>query len=259
MTEAQGVPVVSQPLQACIPDVYQFDGVGPSDVAKIVAAGYPWAGIILQASNGITAASTWFPAMWKAAGRTGAAGSRYGVDWLRAAYHFFLCNHDPIAQADLLLSTVDAAGGWDDGDLWPAVDIEAAAGNPAVGSPGAAGIVEAGLEAFSHRILTKIGKRPILYAGSYTRDLGIRSRMGCSLLWIPEWDAELNQALIIAMGWDLDSTLFWQVTGNAPAKVPNYPKTTPIGLQDYSVMIRANLPYAQGLAWTRSHTGSRPV
>lgn len=247
-------------LQPCIPDLYMYDGVGPSGIATLVAAGDPWNGVILQAVNGITPASTWFPGMWKAAGRSGAAAPVYGTQkWLRGAYGFFLAAYDPIVQADLLLSTVDAAGGWDDNDLWPCVDVEVAHGNPAVGSPGAAGIIEAGIEAYAHRILTKIGKRPVLYAGSYTRDLGITSRMGCSLLWMPEWDSTLDINLAIRMGWDLNSLLFWQVTGNAPCKVPGYPVTTPIGLQDYSVMVRANLPADQGMAWTLSHNGPRPV
>ncbi len=245
-------------LQPLIPDCWQFDRVKPSDVATLVAAGEPWAGLIMQASNGLTPATSWFPDMWRAARH--AAGARYGVSWMRGAYHNLETLENPIAQADLILATIDASDGWGAGDLWVGVDIEAGTGNPSVDAPNARTIVEAGVSGFADRILQRTGKRPLLYAGSYTRALGITSRMGCGLLWFPEWTGTLDQRLLVAMGWDLNSTLLWQIVGDGSNTAPpGYPHVTPIGPLDLSVMVRANLPYAQGMEWTRTHTGSQPT
>jgi hypothetical protein len=246
--------MITPPLQPLIVDIAKIDAITPQQINTLVAAGYPWAGLAMQCSNGLSMAGAWFNTSWLHAGRIG-VGTRYGVDWFRFPYHYLRIEESPTKQADLALLAVDTAGGWDDGDLWMAVDIERAQ------QPGmvTASQVEAAVSTFAARILARTGRRPVLYAGSYTRDLGITSHMGCSLLWYPQWAPSISWPTVVRMGWDMDTTLLWQVTGNAPATVPGYPQTTPIGLQDYSIMVRANLPAQEALAWTRTHTGARPV
>lgn len=241
-------------LQPLIVDCALMDGVTPSEVAQLVQAGYPWAGLSMQCSNGVAAAGAWFNGAWRASSRE-VVGARYGVDWFRMAYHYFVLGQSPTQQADVALAAIDSAGGWDDGDLWLGVDVERGQ-QPADATKAQ---VEAAVSAFAGRVLSRTGKRPLLYAGSYTRGLGISSPMGCCMLWYPQWNSTLDWSTVARMGFDMSSTLLWQATGNAPASVPGYPATTPIGLQDYSIMVRANLPSADALEWTRTHTGSRPV
>ncbi len=239
-------------LQPCLVDCYGLDGVGLAQLAALLAAGWPWAGIILQCSNGLGVAGSvdWFPSMWKAARAT----PRYGTDWLRAAYQYHRVGVDPVKQADFALDIIDKAGGWGVGDLWFAIDIER--GQQPAGATAAQ--VEDSVSRCAERVLSRTGRAAMLYAGSYTRDLGITSRMGCSLLWFPEWDGQLSWPTVGRMGFDINSTELWQVRGDKPATVPGYPTDSPIPGQDYSIMVRGNLPAAQGLAWTLARNGANP-
>lgn len=251
---SEDIASASSTLQPLIVDQAASDGTTPSRVATLVAAGYPWAGLSLQGSHGLGMVGRWFDDNWRAAGRS-VVGARYGVDWFRMAYHYLLVAQDGAAQADVALAAVERAGGWDDGDLWLGVDIERGE-QPASAT---AEQVAAVVSSFADRVLRRIGKRPLLYAGSYTRSLGISSRMGCCMLWYPQWSGTLDWSTVARMGFDMRTTLLWQVTGDAPAHVPGYPSTTPIGDEDFSVMVRDNLPAAQALEWTRTHTGSLPA
>ena len=239
-------------LQPLIVDCAAEDGVTPAQVDQLGHAGDPWAGMIFQCSNGLSAAGSWFNKCWAAA----RAQLGYGTRWLRGAYHYLRVDESPADQADLALAAVLAAGGFDIGDFWLGVDVER--GEQPSGATAAQ--VVAAVSAFAARILARTGKRPMLYAGSYTRGLGISSRMGCSLLWFPEWTGTLDQRLLWKMGWDLDTTELWQIVGDGSNTAPpGYPHTTPIGPLDISVMVRANLPYSQGMEWTRTHTGAQPT
>ena len=226
-------------LQPMLPDAFVGDGVTQADVAKLVAAGPPWCGLILQASNGLAAAGAWFNALWPAC--VAFAGPRYGIDWFRAAYHYLRVDENSEQQRDVFLSAIDIERGEQPADATAAQ-------------------VEDSVSSFALDILSRTGRRPMLYAGSYIRDLGIKSRMGCSLLGFPEWTGQLDQSLLHAMGWDLNTTLLWQIVGDGSNTAPpGYPHLTPIGPLDISVMVRANLPYSQGLEWTRTHMGSQPT
>lgn len=247
-------------LQPILVDAWYQDGVTPAKVPTLVAAGEPWCGMILQATHGLAANQDgWFSAMWPVV--RSAAGARYGKTWWRGAYALLQTLHNSIDQADLLASTIQLAGGWGDGDLWLSVDIEAGPGNPDSHDPDARAIVEAGVRAFADRIAQLLGTRPMLYAGSYTRGLGITSRMGCPLLWFPEWDGAIDWNKVRAMGFDIASTLLWQDVGDgSDSAPPGYPHISPIGPLDLSVMVRDNLPAAQGLEWCRTHArASTPI
>jgi len=242
-------------LQALFVDLAVQDGVTPAQVGQLGATGAPWSGAIFQCSNGLSMGGAWFSECWNAAG--GRAIADYGTAWFRGAYAYLRVDESGSQQADIALSAVDAAGGWDVGDLWMGVDIERGE-QPANAT---AAQVEAVVTAFAKRILEKTGKRPMLYAGSYTRDLGIKSRMGCALLWFPQWSSVLNWATVTRMGFDENTTLLWQDVGDGSNTAPlGYPHTTPIGDNlDISILVRANLPYAEGVEWLRTHIGAQPT
>lgn len=240
-------------LQACMVDLAQEDGITPGQIAQLALAGAPWSGVGLQCSNGLLTFPTWFPLAWKAAGRT-SANPAYGKTWFRFPYHYLRVDEDHDRQADLACQQIEAAGGWDIGDLWFGVDIERGEQPADATAPQ----VEDSVSGFSARILRNLGRGTLLYAGSYTRDLGIKSRMGCVMLWYPQWSRTISWATVQSMGFDMDSTLLWQSVGDGSDTAPaGYPHTTPIGAHlDISILVRANLPYLAGLEWARTHAGA---
>jgi hypothetical protein len=79
-------------LQPLIVDVAAMDGVGPTEIARLVAAGYPWAGLAMQCSHGLRQVGHWFDAAWHASSR-GVVAGRYAQDWFRIAYRSRLMSH----------------------------------------------------------------------------------------------------------------------------------------------------------------------
>src|SRR5712691_7585999 len=113
-------PVVASGTTEIVSNVFvdYYEGDTGPDLAA-VSADERYAGAILKATEGLYyAGGAWFPREWSSAHNQ--AG--YGDTWLRGCYHFLKFNQDGTAQADFYLKTVDAAGGWDKGDLWPIVD-----------------------------------------------------------------------------------------------------------------------------------------
>lgn len=256
MTSPTGIPAAAAPLQACFVDLAQEDGITAAQIAQLALAGAPWSGVGLQCSNGLGLFPAWFPGAWKAAGPS-SANPAYGKTWFRFPYHYFVVGFDPVKQAQTALGAVGGAGGWSFGDLWMGVDIER--GEQPAGVTAAQ--VEDGISAFADTIRSETGKPPILYAGSFTRGLGIKSRMGCWALWYPQWSPRLSWSTVASMGFDMNTTLLWQDVGDGSNTAPpGYPHTTPISANlDISILVRANLPYADGLEWCRTHAGGQPV
>lgn len=236
-------------LQSQFVDLAEEDGISAAQILKLQQSGPPWTGVILQSSNGVGTFPAWFPDAWKVA----AGASTYGKTTFRGAYGYYVVGDDPVKQADVGLDAIDAAGGWAAGDLAFGVDIESGE------QPGGvtAAQVEEGLTEFADRVLQRTGRRPILYGGSLIRSLGIKSRMGCAYLWIPEWSESgtLDWNLVTEMGWNIDSTLLWQDVGDGSDTAPKgYPHTTPVGDElDISTMVLANMPYDQQIAWLVSY------
>lgn len=234
-------------------DLYSGDLNGKPDLAALVAAGLPWAGVMLKATEGVyyPKDSRWFDAYWPAIKTT--AGSRYGVDFFRGAYHYFRVDEDPVAQADFYLSVIQHAGGFSKGDLWPVVDVESAE-NPVHAS--AQQVIEA-VSAFSWRIIAAYGKAPVLYAGSYIRDRQITDHMGCELLWTAAYGSALLAHLYTNMGWKLSELFAWQYQGTDFHSGPiGYPQASPIGpgpVDLSAVTIQNGLVSDYQLAWIRSH------
>jgi GH25 family lysozyme M1 (1,4-beta-N-acetylmuramidase) len=241
-----------------IPDLYALDLGGKPDIAALVKAGAPWAGLGLKATQGLgypigKARQEWFKTYWPLS--RSLAGTRYGVDWFRYAYHYLDVNSDGAIQADFFLALVEAAGGWGPGDLWPVVDVETS-GNPPAGP--ASKVIDTTTK-FADRIFAKLGKRPVLYAGSYLRDLGITSHMGCQYLITACYGATLPSRLYTSMGWPLDKLLGWQYCSTEAFTGPvNYPRVCPLGrtaVDLTAITICDGSTPEQQLAWLRANIG----
>lgn len=221
--------------------VYQDRAIPPAAWAQLAAAGPPWHGVILKATEGRAGAAweapslAWFGRHWPAVRHGG--GERYGSSWFRGAYHFLRVREDGAAQADHYLATIERAGGWDVGDLWPIVDVESSRAN--------AGATRAQVEdvtsSWVERVRQRTGRDVVLYAGYWLAELGITSRMGCSWLWYAAYTRTLARATYERIGWDAASLWAWQYAGadaRGPlAELAGYPHTTPIGDADISALM----------------------
>ncbi len=135
-------------------------------------------GAILKVSQGLVYDTRWFREQWSRARAAG--GARYGSTWFRGAYHFATPGDGSpahgAAQADYALDTIDAAGGWGDGDIPLAWDIEGDAWND---DKALRRRVSMG---FAERVYRRTGRQPWLYANG---DIGIGADDGFSIMWTP--------------------------------------------------------------------------
>lgn len=194
---------------------------------RLVAAGPPWCGAILKASEGLLAHRTWFAPRWKTLGET---------ELIRGAYTFLLVGIDGARQADVYLDAIEWAGGWSRADLWPIVDVELSAANRGA----TAAQVERSVEAFVTRVRERTGRDVVLYAGQWLAELGITSRMGCSWLFYPSYTERLDRRAYERIGWTTDRLLLWQYAGadgrGMHARLDGYPRETPVGDADINVL-----------------------
>jgi GH25 family lysozyme M1 (1,4-beta-N-acetylmuramidase) len=240
-------------------DLYAEDIDGKPHLDALVKAGLPWAGLGLKASEGTYYPSghqaDWFNTYWPAT--KFAAGSRYGKSFYRYAYHYYRVGEDPAQQAQLFLKTIENAGGWGLGDLWPMIDVESAE-NPSSGSHLPAQVEDEVTE-LANYLFTEHGRKPVLYGGSYLRDLGITSHMGCQYFSTAIYGLTLNtpsqpdtRKFIASMGWSMDQLLSWQYQGTDGWSGPShYPRICPMASTplDLSAMICGGSTQDEQLAW----------
>jgi GH25 family lysozyme M1 (1,4-beta-N-acetylmuramidase) len=188
----------------------------------------------------------WFQQHWPAVRDAG--GEVYGNSWFRGAYLFLELLQDGAQQADAYLKVVDAAGGWDRGDILPIIDVEqgtegrpAMSGKPAVPAHPNRGaskrqVIDC-VTACANRIKESTGRRVILYGRGAIRDLGIKDRMGCDLVWNPAYTPTM--VLHGLEAWNLEDVVLWQYCGDGTAAVANLPSTVPgFGTCDLSVFVK---------------------
>jgi GH25 family lysozyme M1 (1,4-beta-N-acetylmuramidase) len=236
---------------ALIVDVYEGDLDGKPDWGKLAAAGPPWHGAIVKASEGLTYHPAWFGQQWQAIKQAG--GDRYARDWFRGAYHYLRIAEDPVAQAELYLHQVEVAGGWGDGDLWPMLDVEAA-NNP--DKPGHAAIEDC-VSAWAAKVKQVTGRAVMLYGNVYLWENGVTSTMGCETLIVAHYAETLPPAVYERIGWSWSTkpdveppTLWgWQGVGDGLGHWAN-PIRSPIGDVDITAVVAAD-GGESGLAWTR--------
>ncbi len=241
-------------------DLYSGDdgrlvGRHPNWQALSSAPGY--FGAILKAWDGTRFNDGgWFRKHWPAVREAG--GDRYGESWFRGAYLFLEFAHSGSAQADAYLDAVDAAGGWDRGDILPIIDAEqggegrpAANGKPAVPPhPNRKASKQQVIDcvtACADRIRERTGRRVILYGRGIMRDLAINDRMGCDLIWNPAYTAQMVRHGLEA--WTLEEIALWQYCGDGTAAVAGLPRSVPgFGTCDISVFVcGARVPTLQVL------------
>ena len=154
----------------------QVDGIDVSywqpdiDWTRVAADGIVFA--IIRVSDGDPAAGgtydTEFQTNWSGAQAAGV---------IRGVYQFFRPNHDPIVQADLVISEI--GGAMTPGDLPPTIDVEATGG---LTEPQ----VAAAIGAWINRIETVLGVTPIIYTGKYFWEGNVNSSAYSSY---PLWHA----------------------------------------------------------------------
>lgn len=243
-------------LDPLVVDTYAGDGYGGDAIQKLVLAGPPWHGLILKATEGTYYPANrpddreWFLDNWMRARVY--AGTRYGQDWFRGAYHYHRIDEDPVLQAESFLKLVEEAGGWGDGDLWPMIDVEQAE-NPQ--GPGAQKIVDS-VQGWVMKVAAETGRQPMLYGAGYLWENSVTSHMGCGTLCFPRYTPTLPPDTYHRIGWQLSSsrpTLWaWQLAGDGECHVEGYPSTTPMGRCDYSAVIVSG-GGDNAIAWTRAN------
>ena len=159
------------------PDVYHgnIDLVPAARIAADPRFGF----VILKATEGTrySWAETWLPPNWKAVGKTRLA---------RGAYHYMLFDQPGKEQAEFYLQSVEAAGGFKDGDLHPIFDAEWKLNDGATAPQ-----VEDCIGDFVDKIHQE-GHKVIRYGRSLFRDLGIGTATGADFGWIPRYNDELG-------------------------------------------------------------------
>jgi hypothetical protein len=204
------------------------------DIPKLVAAGPPWHGITLKATEGTyyprQSEKDWFLQHWLPARIF--AGARYGVTFFRQAYHYHRVDQDPLLQANKLLQLITEAGGEGPGDLPLMVDVESGENPPHASSQQ---IVDS-VSTFDARIFAVTGRHSMLYGNIYLAEHGVTSTMGCSLLTVARYLADLPPKIYQRIGWKLTKpptipTVFgWQYCGDPDGgELAGYPKSSPMG------------------------------
>lgn len=161
---------------------------GTVDWSQIRSQGYGFA--FLKASEGMTLTDSAFAANWPQVKQAGL---------LRGAYHFYVTEDDPTAQAQLFTSIVTLLPG----DLAPVVDIEAIGQGT---QPGLAGR----LQTFVSLLEAHYGIKPILYTSPSFWDANLDASFGAYPLWVAEYGVEAPKLPTGWQDWHL-----WQWQGNA--------------------------------------------
>lgn len=162
--------------------------VGEVDWAALRAAGHTFA--FIKATEGVDLADpsfeTWWPAMKEA-----------GI--VRGAYHFYVTEDDPEAQAQFFISRATL----DPGDLAPVVDVEL------IGHGTEPGLADR-LRTFLSILEGHYGVKPIIYTGPNFWNANVGEGFGDHPLWVAEYG--VDQPAIPA-GWT--EWHLWQHTGDA--------------------------------------------
>jgi lysozyme len=147
-------------------DVSHYQGV--VDWNAVADAGIVFA--YCKASEGTSFVDTQFSSNWA---NTQSAGI------IRGAYHFFRPSMDANAQAELFLSQVVSL---EDGDLPPAVDVEASDGIDAQD------IVD-GLQIFLDAVQSALDRTPVIYTypSFWTASVGDSLQFGSYPLWVANY------------------------------------------------------------------------
>ena len=162
--------------------VYQ----GSVDWSKVKAAGITFA--IVRVSDGTGTLDSTFATNWKDTKSNGL---------VRGVYQFFEPGEDPTKQADLVLSQVKSAGGFDPGDLPPVMDIETTGGQSDA-------TIQSNMQTWLDVIAKAIGRKPLIYTNLNTSS-HFGGKFGGYPLWVASWGASCPTMPNAWSQWE-----FWQ-------------------------------------------------
>lgn len=218
-----------------------YAGDGRKDWRAFCAAGAPWTGVILKATQGTYYRPPWFPEERRAFVLE--AGARHGDTLFDGAYHYLDFAIDGGLQADYFWRAVEDAGGERAGTLWAMLDVER--GGQRNRNPSRT-LVEDRVRTFADRYHVLSGRLPTLYGGELLRALGVADRMGCGRSAVALYGSELHgrgestAQFLARTGTDLAHAMLWQyVAAEGEASGPaSYPRTAPgCGRVDISALV----------------------
>ncbi len=159
--------------------------VGTVDWQEIRAAGHTFA--FIKATEGMDLADPSFPAWWPEMKEAGI---------VRGAYHFYVTEDDPTAQAEFFIATAPL----EPGDLAPVVDVETLGHDTQPGLPDR-------LRTFLSLLEAHYGVKPIVYTSPNFWNQNLGAGFGDHPLWVAEYDVT---APTIPDGWDEWHLWQWQ-------------------------------------------------
>jgi lysozyme len=118
---------------------------------------------------------------------------------VRGAYQYFRASVDPMAQANLVASSLQGAGGLQVGDLPVVMDIETADGQPEA-------TIEAHMKIWLGAVAMQTGRTPIIYTSAGTYPV-TTSSFASYPLWVANYGATCPS---MPTGWS--QWLFWQTS-----------------------------------------------
>ena len=170
-------------------DVSVYQGV--VDWTKAKSNGVEFA--IARVSDGTGNPDTQFANNWPGMKKAGV---------LRGTYQFFRPSEDPIAQADLMFTMLNKAGGLQSDDLPPVMDIEVTDNlGPAA--------IQAAMKKWLNYVEGKINRKPIIYTAAF-----MSGNVGSGFTAYPLWVANYGpKCPTMPSGWN--QWEMWQYADNA--------------------------------------------
>lgn len=159
---------------------------GSINFSQVKGAGTQF--VIARVSDGLNYPDSKFATYWPAIHTQG---------MVRGTYQFFRPGQDALAQANLVLSKVQAAGGFRPDDLPVVLDIEATDNQPSA-------VVRQKMQIWLDRIEQATGKKPIIYTAAF-----MSSVIGNGFSSYPLWVANYG-ATCPAMPSNWTAWKFWQ-------------------------------------------------
>jgi hypothetical protein len=219
-------------------DLYSKD-LGPHPPWSVLPRTPGFCGAILKAYEGMKFDDGgWFRDNWQAVRDVG--GDRYCTSWFRGAYLFLKFAQSGGDQADAYLQAVEAAGGWDRGDILPVIDVELGSETNSNRRATAQQVIDC-TTACAGRLREQTGRNVMLYGRGAMRDLEINDRMGCDVVWNPAYTSTMVRHGLEA--WGLDDIALWQYCGDGQAAYDKLPSEVPgFGKIDISVYVQGAEP-----------------
>jgi GH25 family lysozyme M1 (1,4-beta-N-acetylmuramidase) len=148
---------------------------------------------------------------------------------------------------------VDAAGGWDSGDLWPIVDVELGGERNSNRQATASQVIDC-TTAFAQRVTLVTGREVMLYGNGAMRDLSITDRMGCCWLWCPRYTPTLPAMIYERAGWTAEQLVLWQYAGDGTGFLAGYPTATPDGkkIDHNALVLKGGVARLRSMLWAES-------